>query len=223
MLVLVSSRYRWCASSRKPNQSRSFGTGVSSVNSNGVVSSLVQATASPSFRNHRSPRHYPTVSVIFCCEVIRPDNRIIATPQPIPPTTHAPYPPPPVASSSTPSTSLTAAAPPVYLPSHLSPHPPNAYTGAWPYPMYQAPQHMYPPTSYATTYPGYFPTVTPVHQPPPSSSNTVHGTYRSFRWQQPYAGPKTNRDFTVPAPTPTPMSSHGEATVVVPPTPHLPS
>lgn len=122
------------------------------------------------------------------------------TPQPIPPTTHAPYPPPPVASSSTPSTSLTAA-PPVYLPSHLSPHPPNAYTGAWPYPMYQAPQHMYPPTSYATTYPGYFPTVTPVHQPPPSSSNTVH----------------------VPAPTPTPMSSHGEATVVVPPTPHLPS
>ena len=194
------------------------------MNSNGVVSSLVQAMISPSCKNHQSPHHYPSVSVRFCCEVANPDNRIIATPQPIPPTTHAPYPPPPVTSSSTPSTSLTTAAPPVYLPSHLSPHPQNTYTGAWPYPMYQAPQHMYHPTSYTTAYPGYFPTVTPVHQPlPSSSSNTVHGTYRSFRWQQPYAGPKTNPDFTVPSgPTPTPVSPR-EPTVGIPPTPHLPS
>lgn len=150
-----------------------------------------------------------------CYKVIR-YNRIIA----IPPTTHVPYNPPPAASSSTPSTSLT---PPIYLPSHIPPHPVTAYAGGWPYSMYQAPQQpVYHQPTYASTYPGYYPA--PVHQPPPGGSNTVHGTYRSFRWQQPYAGPKTNTDSIAPsAPSPMPVSSHGDTTAMIPPAPHLPS
>ncbi|KIJ67259.1 hypothetical protein HYDPIDRAFT_84235 [Hydnomerulius pinastri MD-312] len=113
------------------------------------------------------------------------------------PTLHVATFPSVAAATSSGSSSSSPTPVPMYMPTHHYQPPSTPYgTGAWPYHMYQAPQHAtYHPMPYA--YPGYYPPAMPAVYRPPTENTSAQGTYRSqLQWQQPYTGPRTNNDPT---------------------------